>query len=89
MLGAELADQGDSNAPDFRVDVEGTPRDLDVYRIVGEAVRNAFQHAQAARIEVEIRYDQRQLRLRVRDDGKGIDPEVLESGAELASYSKK
>jgi signal transduction histidine kinase/ligand-binding sensor domain-containing protein len=91
-LGAELADQGGSNSPDFRVDVEGTPRDLapivrdNVYRVVGEGVRNAFQHARAKRIEVEIRYDHRQLRLRVRDDGKGIDPEVLESGARAGHY---
>ena len=92
MLGAELADQGESNAPDFRVDVEGTPRDLapilrdDVYHIAGEAIRNAFQHAQAKQIEVEIHYDQRQLRLRIRDDGKGIDREVLESGARAGHY---
>ena len=92
MLGAELADQGDSKSPEFRVDVEGTARDLapilrdDVYRIAGEAVRNAFHHAKATRIEVEIRYDQRQLRLRVRDDGKGIDPEVLEAGARAGHY---
>jgi signal transduction histidine kinase len=92
-LGVELtAAQGDSNSPGFRVQVEGTPRDLapilrdDVYRIAGEAVRNAFQHAQAKRIEVEIWYDQRQLRLRVRDDGKGIDPKVLEAGARAGHY---
>ena len=92
MLGAELGDEGDSNSPDFRVDVEGTPRDLapivrdDVYRIACEAVRNAFQHAQASRIEVEIQYDQRHLRLRVHDDGKGIDPKVLEAGARAGHY---
>lgn len=92
VLGAELADQMGANAPDFRVSVEGTPRDLapilrdDLYRIAGEAMRNAFQHAQAARIEVEIRYDQRQLRLLIRDDGKGIDPDVLESGARAGHY---
>jgi signal transduction histidine kinase/ligand-binding sensor domain-containing protein len=63
----------------FHVNVEGTPRDLppivqdEVYRIAGEALRNAFRHAHASRIEVEIRYDQRRFRLRVRDDGKGID----------------
>jgi len=28
-----------------------------VYRIAGEALRNAFQHSGAARIEVRIRYD--------------------------------
>ena len=33
----------------------------------------------AARIEVEIRYDHKRFRLRVRDDGKGIDPGVLEA----------
>jgi signal transduction histidine kinase len=92
MLGAELADQSDSNSPDFQVDVQGTPRDLapivreEVYRIAGEAVRNAFGHAQAARIDVEIRYDQRQLRLRIRDDGKGIDPTILEAGARAGHY---
>ena len=40
-------------------------------------MRNAFRHAGAKQIEVEIRYDERQLRLRVRDDGKGIDPKLL------------
>jgi signal transduction histidine kinase len=91
-LGTELAGEGNANAPDFRVDVEGAPRDLapivrdDVYRFVGEAIRNAFVHAQAKRIEVDIRYEHRQLWLRVRDDGKSIDPEVLESGARAGHY---
>jgi len=63
--------------------VEGTPRNLhpilrdEVYRIAAEALRNAFRHAQARRIESEILYQERQLRLRVRDDGKGLDPAVL------------
>jgi signal transduction histidine kinase len=70
-------------SPDFRVRVEGIPRQLtpvlreEVYRIAGEALRNAFRHAAARRIEVEILYDKRHLRLRVRDDGKGIDGGVL------------
>src|SRR5262249_29436112 len=59
-----------------------TPRHLrpilrdDVYRIAGEALRNAFRHACARRIEVELQYDERQLQLRVRDNGRGIDPAV-------------
>ena len=66
------------------VSVEGAARNLhplvrdEVYRIAGEAVRNAFRHANARRIEVEIRYDERRLRVRVRDDGRGIQPAVLE-----------
>jgi signal transduction histidine kinase/ligand-binding sensor domain-containing protein len=83
-LGEELAaNENKPNTAVFQVGVEGTPRNLhpilrdEVYRIGGEALRNAFKHAQAKRIEVEIRYDERQFRLRVRDDGKGIDLKVL------------
>jgi signal transduction histidine kinase len=66
--------------------VEGKPQRLspvlqdEVYRIGREVIRNAFYHAAASGIEVEIRYDEHQLRLRIRDDGKGIDPKVLEAG---------
>jgi signal transduction histidine kinase/ligand-binding sensor domain-containing protein len=70
----------------FRVIVKGQPRSLrpilrdEVYRIGREAVLNAFRHAQANSIEVEIEYGTNQLRLLVRDDGCGIDPQVLQSG---------
>src|SRR5467141_2510612 len=92
-LGEELAgDESTTNSDEFRVAVEGTPRNLhpilrdEVYRIAGEALRNAFRHAQAHRIEVEIRYDERQLRLRVRDDGKGIDPKLLSEDGRAGHY---
>jgi signal transduction histidine kinase len=71
--------------PTFHVAVEGRARDLraiprdEIYKIAAEALRNAFRHAHAERVEVEIHYDDRELRLRVRDDGKGIDREVLAS----------
>jgi len=70
----------------FSVIVEGKQQVLrpmlqdEVYRISREVIRNAFGHAVASRIEVEIRYDQDQLRVRFRDDGKGIDPKILEDG---------
>jgi len=83
-FGEELAaDETNQNSAVFRVEVQGTPRNLhpilrdEVYRIAAEALRNAFRHAQAQQIEVELRYDERQLRLRVRDDGKGVDPKLL------------
>ena len=92
-LGTELAgSESNPNAAEFHVEVEGTPRDLhpilrdEVYRIAGEALRNAFKHAQAQRIEVEIRYDERQLRVRVRDDGKGIDPKHLDEQGRPGHY---
>jgi signal transduction histidine kinase len=70
----------------FRVVVEGEQQPLrpllqdEVYRIVRELIRNAFQHAEAAQIEAEIGYDPHLLRVHVRDDGKGIDPEILKTG---------
>ena len=92
-LGQELAGgETNPNATEFHVQVEGTTRDLhpilrdEVYRIAGEAVRNAFTHAQARRIEVEIRYDERQFRLRVRDDGKGIAPKLMNEDGPTGHY---
>ena len=83
-LGEELAAEAGPHASiGLRVEVEGMPQTLraivrdEIYRIAGEALRNAFRHADANEIEVELRYDERQLRLRVRDDGKGIDPQFL------------
>jgi signal transduction histidine kinase/ligand-binding sensor domain-containing protein len=74
---------GNETSSTFFVEVEGTPQDLhpilrdEIYRIAGEGLRNAFRHARARRIEVEILYDERQLRVRIRDDGSGIDPSML------------
>ena len=67
----------------MEVGIAGTPRILhsivrdELYQIASEALRNAFRHAEAKQIEVELRYDERQLRLRIRDDGKGIDSNFL------------
>jgi signal transduction histidine kinase len=82
-LGEEFATGSTGHRPAFRVAVQGEPRDLhpilrdEIYRIAAEALRNAFRHAQAHNVEVEIRYDDEQFRMRVRDDGKGIDAAVL------------
>jgi ligand-binding sensor domain-containing protein/signal transduction histidine kinase len=82
-LGEELAADPNNPRPEFRVAVEGKARDLhpivrdEMYKIATEALRNAFRHAHARCIEVELRYDSEQLRLRVRDDGKGMDPALL------------
>ena len=83
-LGDELAsDVGAQNPPALHVAVEGEARDLrlivrdEIYKIAAEALRNAYRHAQAGRIEVEVRYDSDEFRLRVRDDGQGLDQAVL------------
>ena len=58
----------------------------EVYRIGREVLRNAFRHAHARHIEAEIRYDKRHFRLRIRDDGKGIDKNILEEGAKAGHW---
>jgi signal transduction histidine kinase len=83
-LGDELAS---GNGATFRLVVQGPRRELysiireEVYCIAREALRNAFTHACATRIEAEIGFNQHLLRLRIRDDGKGIAPEVAEQGS--------
>lgn len=68
------------------VTTEGQVQTLDpvasdeIYCIGREAMVNAFRHAQGRSIEVEIEYASWELRLRVRDDGRGIAPNILEAG---------
>jgi signal transduction histidine kinase len=77
-----------SQTINFRVIVEGQARALhpvirdEVYRIGREALANAFRHSQASNIELDLEYADSQLRLLVRDNGKGIDPQVLRTGRE-------
>jgi signal transduction histidine kinase/ligand-binding sensor domain-containing protein len=82
---ANLDGTGDE-LPNFELIEEGDRKMLsaangsEVCRIALEILRNAYRHAHAHRIEAEIRYGDQMLRLRIRDDGKGIDPEVLKEG---------
>jgi signal transduction histidine kinase len=91
-LGQELETDSAHHRPAFRVAVEGGTRNLhpilrdEIYKIAAEALRNAFRHSQARQIEVEIRYDNEQFRLRVRDDGKGVDPAILSSQSSKGHY---
>ena len=79
-------DLGFSSAVGFRVIVLGTERQLsvhlcdDIYRIVREAIVNAYRHSGAKDIEIEIEYRSSDLRFAVRDDGCGIDPQKLQWG---------
>ena len=67
----------------FRVVVEGKHRELsgplrtDVYRISREAIVNAYRHSRAKDIETQIEYRPAELRIAVRDNGCGIDPQKL------------
>jgi signal transduction histidine kinase/ligand-binding sensor domain-containing protein len=93
-MGHELAasQQGRHDPATFRLTVEGERQALspllqdEVYRIAREVLANAFQHACARQIEAEIKYDSRAFRLRIRDDGTGIDPRVLKQGKRLGHW---
>jgi len=67
----------------FRVIVDGRQRPLqpllrdDIYRIGREALINAIRHARADSIEVELEYSTSQLRVHVRDNGRGLAPSAL------------
>jgi signal transduction histidine kinase/ligand-binding sensor domain-containing protein len=74
------------NGADFAITVEGRVRAIhplirdEVYRIGREALVNAFRHARAKRIDIELEYSPRHLRMLIRDDGGGIDPKILQAG---------
>ena len=81
-VGQELRQE---HPADFCVVVNGDPRELhpvvhdEVYRIGREAIANCFQHANAKRCETEINYDPTQLRIAIRDDGRGVKQTILEA----------
>ena len=82
MAGDQLAAQSTAS---FDLEIEGSSRDVhpilrdEIYNIALEAMRNAFKHSGAHAIRAEISYAD-SLRVRIRDDGKGMDPAVVAQG---------
>lgn len=82
-LGKELQE---GRAAKFKVAARGTRRDIDpvireeIYLVGREAILNAFRHAEAATISVDMAFESKHFILEVRDDGVGIDPQILEVG---------
>jgi PAS domain S-box-containing protein len=50
------------------------------YRVCQEALNNVAKHAKASRVEIDLRHEGTSIELRIRDDGKGFDPEQTVSG---------
>jgi signal transduction histidine kinase/ligand-binding sensor domain-containing protein len=81
-----------AHSPGFQVIVEGERQTLsplvqeEVEQIARELLRNAFQHAQAREIEAEIHYDHHLLRVRIRDDGKGMERKVMDRGGRVGHW---
>jgi len=75
---SELIDEArDASGTGTRFIVSGPPVTLDpgvelaAYRIVQEALTNARRHAPGAAVDVELRFTDDSLRLRIRDNGPG------------------
>ncbi|ULU23571.1 sensor histidine kinase [Dyella terrae] len=76
----------------FRLTAEGKPRRLlpsardEIIDIVREAIRNAFLHAQAKHVEVHVDHQVHQLRIRITDDGTGMDEAIVRSAAQAGHW---
>jgi PAS domain S-box-containing protein len=88
LLGNALA--GRTNLP-IRVTVTGQdalqeqwalPADVQValYRLCQEGLNNIAKHAGASRVDIQLQYDTGAVELRIRDDGRGFDPEQTPAG---------
>jgi ligand-binding sensor domain-containing protein len=83
LYGEEL---GQDRSADYSLTVLGTPQAMnpvvfsETERIAREAINNAFLHSGATRIEVELTFETGRVCLRVRDNGSGIDPQILSDG---------
>ena len=90
-LAPALADAGRvlaaAGGVDFVERHQGRPQPLDpeieeeLFTIGREALSNAFHHARATQVTLSLDYRGGELRLAVSDDGRGIAPEILASGA--------
>jgi signal transduction histidine kinase len=94
QLGKErAAAHGGTGLPSGQVEVERTVRDLhsiigdEVFLVAAGALRNVFQHWHRTQVGVELWYDAREFRLRVRHDGRGIDPQILAGGGRASPKS--
>jgi signal transduction histidine kinase len=86
QLGSLVDEARDASGSTARLIVSGPVTRLDpgvelaVYRIVQEALTNARRHAPGAAVDVELRYADDILRLRVRDNGPGPAPKAVGPG---------
>lgn len=83
---SNLRDELPPGGSPFRIFVRGNSRALkpdvrqETYQIGREALLNALRHSGAGSIEVEIEYLPSRLRVVVRDNGRGIDSQIVRSG---------
>jgi len=71
---------------EFRVTIAGPQKQFpaeiqhEIYRIGREALVNAFSHSGAKRVDLELEYSGCELQMWIRDNGRGIEADLLEQG---------
>ncbi|GGC66836.1 sensor histidine kinase [Undibacterium terreum] len=90
-LAAELSRMGkmlmEDSTTEFFMLIQGKPVNLhpivaeEAFAIAREALFNAFAHAKAGKVEVELDYNMPHFRMIIRDDGRGIDNDVIAAGS--------
>jgi signal transduction histidine kinase len=92
----ELLDEArEASGAGLRLIVSGPPAALDpgvelaAYRIVQEGLTNARRHAPGAAVDVELRFTEAALRLRIRDNGPGPPPLACSGGHGLTGMRER
>ncbi len=80
----KLAHDGGLRKPRLDPDLE-----IAIYRMVQESLTNVARHAEAEHVEVEVMQSADEIRVAVRDDGKGFDPDVPASGFGLTGMHER
>lgn len=62
---------------------------MNTYRIIQEAVNNALKYSEATKVVVSVKQDGEGLRVRIKDDGKGFDPDQVQLGNGLNNMKKR
>jgi signal transduction histidine kinase len=78
-----------------RLIISGSPGSIDegvelaAYRIVQEALTNARRHAPGCAVDVELGFGDRDLRVRVRDNGPGVEQVTATTGHGLVGMRER
>jgi signal transduction histidine kinase len=80
----ELGSEAGSGRQRLNADVETT-----VYRVVQEGLTNAVKHGQASQVTVEVVEAGHEVRLSVRDDGRGFDTTAESTGFGLGGMRER
>jgi len=73
-------------------EVDGEPRlsktiEIEVYRVIQEALNNILKHAQASLVVVKIQSDRNLVHVTIQDNGKGFNPIQIEKGGGLGFHN--